>query len=362
MPEFFYRARNFDGKVIDGSVTTTTRAAAIAMVEALGAVPISIKAEGAAAPASAKKAAATTTAPPPAKPAASPKAAPPGKPAAGSPANSAGKALPKTTWSPSALRGKDAAQQTPTLSSRDGLSFSHQHLFTEQLAHLLGAGLTLDESLNVLAQRLRQPRLRGLSSTLHRALIDGRSLSQALAEFPRIFTPLYVNLVSAGEASGALPKILMRLSEHLSALQDLRDKVRGALLYPAVLIVAGIGLVVAFMTVMVPKLTTFFHGTGQTLPGPTQMLISINYVIVHYWWAAPLAGALIFAGQRAFTQNPEGRLAWDALMWGLPLASRITRLPVLCAICPDAPGRCAKMGSRCCARWNCWRKSQAMRG
>ena len=91
------------------------------------------------------------------------------------------------------------------------------------------------------------------------------------------------------------------------------------------LVVAGIGLVVAFMTVMVPKLTTFFHGTGQTLPGPTQMLISINYAIVHYWWAAPVTAALIFAGQRAFTQSPEGRLAWDALLWRLPLASRITR-------------------------------------
>ncbi len=127
------------------------------------------------------------------------------------------------------------------VTARDGLSFSHQHLFTEQLAHLLGAGLTLDEGLKILGQRLRQPRLRGLSQTLHRALVDGRSLSQALGEFPRIFPPLYVNLVSAGEASGALPKILLRLSEHLSALQVLRDKVRGALLYPAVLVVAGSG-------------------------------------------------------------------------------------------------------------------------
>lgn len=330
MPEFFYRARSFDGRVIDGSVTTATRAAAIAMVEALGAVPISIKSGEA-------NAAAKSAAPAPAKAASSPKAAPPGKTAppgkaagkpttAGASAKTGGKQLPKTIWSASALgRGQDASQAPQTVTARDGLSFNHQHLFTEQLAHLLGAGLTLDESLGILAQRLRQPRLRGLSHTLHRALIDGRSLSQALAEFPRIFTPLYVNLISAGEASGALPKILMRLSEHLSELQALRDKVRGALIYPAVLIVAGIGLVVAFMTIMVPKLTTFFHGTGQTLPAATQLLISANAAIVSYWWAVPLIIAAGFAAQRAFTQRPEGRLAWDALMWRLPLAGRITR-------------------------------------
>ncbi len=236
----------------------------------------------------------------------------------------------KTTWSGRALgRDPDAKKspvaETAAITPRDRLSFSHQHLFTEQLAHLLGAGLTLDESLGILAQRLRQPRLRGLSLNLHRALIDGRSLSQALAEYPRIFPPLYVNLISAGEASGALPKILLRLSEHLSALQVLRDKVRGALLYPAVLVVAGIGLIVTFMTVMVPKLTGFFKGTGQPLPPATQFLISANAVIMHYWWTAPLGAMAAVALQRAFTQNAEGRLAWDAFLWRVPLLSRITR-------------------------------------
>jgi type II secretory pathway component PulF len=220
---------------------------------------------------------------------------------------------------------KSAVTDALAVTPGDRLSFGHQHLFTEQLAHLLGAGLTLDESLGILAQRLRQPRLRGLSLNLHRALIDGRSLSQALAEYPRIFPPLYVNLISAGEASGALPKILLRLSEHLSALQVLRDKVRGALLYPAVLVVAGIGLIATFMTVMVPKLTGFFKGTGQPLPPATQMLISANAAIVHYWWTVPLGAMAAVAAQRAFTQSAEGRLAWDALMWRLPLVSRITR-------------------------------------
>jgi type II secretory pathway component PulF len=325
MPEFFYRARNFDGKVIDGSVTTSTRAAAIAMVEALGAVPISIKSgEGATTTAPAKPAGASA-----AKAAAAKTPTPPAK--TSEPASkSNGKSMVKTTWSARALgRYQDAknsaAADSAAVTSRDRLSFGHQHLFTEQLAHLLGAGLTLDESLGILAQRLRQPRLRGLSLNLHRALIDGRSLSQALAEYPRIFPPLYVNLISAGEASGALPKILLRLSEYLSALQVLRDKVRGALIYPAVLVVAGIGLIMAFMTVMVPQLTGFFKGTGQPLPPATQTLISANAMIMRYWWTVPLGAMAAVALQRAFTKNPDGRLTWDAFMWRLPLVSRITR-------------------------------------
>jgi len=275
MPDFHYRARNFDGAVIDGSVTTSTRAAAIAMVEALGAIPISIKSNGA------------------------------------------------DMAQPGAGPAETIAEASP--GSRDRLSFNHQFIFTEQLAHLLGAGLTLDESLGILAQRLRQPSLRGLSHNLHRALLDGRSLSQALAEYPRIFSSLYVNLVSAGEASGALPKILLRLSEYLSNLQGLRDKVQQALVYPAVLVVAGIGLIITFMTVMVPRLTVFFSGTGQPLPAATQLLVSVNEAIVHFWWVAPLAGALGYAAYRGFTQTTEGRHSWDALAWRVPVFSRITR-------------------------------------
>jgi type II secretory pathway component PulF len=279
MPEFHYRARNFDGAVIDGSVTTSSRAAAIAMVEALGAVPISIRSNDAPGPAA---------------------------------------------QSGSKFTAPDKPAET-SVGSQDRLSFNHQHLFTEQLAHLLGAGLTLDESLGILAQRLRQPGLRSLSQSLHRALVDGRSLSQALAEYPRIFSPLYVNLVSAGEASGALPKILLRLSGHLTTLQNLRDKVRGALIYPMVLVVAGIGLIVTFMTVMVPRITSFFSGTGQPLPAATQLLININQAIMHYWWAVPIGGFLGYGVYRAITQSAEGRLAWDTVAWKIPVFSRITR-------------------------------------
>ncbi len=185
--------------------------------------------------------------------------------------------------------------------------------------------MTLDEALGVLEKRLKHPKLNSLSKGLHQALVDGRSLSQALRDYPRIFSPLYVNLVSAGEASGALGDILKRLVAHLADVKGLRDRVQQALIYPAVLVVAGLGLIVVFMTVMVPKLTTFFKGTGQALPPATQMLVTANHIIVTYWWAGILAvGALVMVF-KAFTRTPEGRRAWDYFTWRIPLYSLIIR-------------------------------------
>src|SRR5437660_8371755 len=126
-------------------------------------------------------------------------------------------------------------------SPTQNLKIPHGQLlvFTEQLAHLLQAGMTLDEGLSILEKRLKQPRVQQMTHALHQALVDGRSFSQSLRGFPRIFPALYVNLVAAGEASGSLPAILLRLVKHLMQAKDLRDRVQQALIYPAFLAVAG---------------------------------------------------------------------------------------------------------------------------
>ena len=218
-----------------------------------------------------------------------------------------------------------ASASVPTTSARTakpaGLSISHgQRLFfTEQLAYLLSAGMTLDEALGVLVKRLKQPALQRLTSALHQGLIEGRSFSQALREYPRIFSPLYVNLVMAGEASGALSDILARLVKHLSSMKALRDRVMQALIYPAFLVLAGVGLIIIFITVMVPQLTTFFSSTsGGTLPLPTRMLISANHLIVQYWWLALGFCALVFAAFKTVTRSPAGRMTWDRLRLAVP--------------------------------------------
>src|SRR4029077_7696538 len=106
---------------------------------------------------------------------------------------------------------------------------------------------------------------------------------------PRIFPAIYVNLVAAGEASGALPDILARLVEHLMQAKNLRDRVQQALIYPAFLALAGMGLITLFITFMVPQLVGFMSQNGGALPLPTQILLSVNHLITAYWWLAIVA-------------------------------------------------------------------------
>src|SRR5262249_20608356 len=185
MPQFTYRARNAQGGLIEGVLDCADRAIAIRQIESQHCIPIRIDVVDAPKPAETKSRA------PPAQ---------------------------KKLW----LLGSPEIA-TPTQSLK--IPHSQLLIFTEQLANLLQAGMTLDEGLSVLEKRLKQPRVQQMTHTLHQALVDGRSFSQALSEMPRIFPPLYVNLVAAGEASGALPQILLRLVKHLMQAKELRDRV-----------------------------------------------------------------------------------------------------------------------------------------
>src|SRR6187455_2312391 len=226
MPQFSYRARNSQGGLVEGTLDCPDRSIAIRQIEQLHYIPIRIETVG-------------------------------------------------TT--PQALPGVNGAAATSAAPTQN-LKIPHTQLliFTEQLAHLLQAGMTLDEGLSVLQKRLKHPRVQQMTAALHRALVDGRSFSQALRDFPKIFPAIYVNLIAAGEASGALPEILRRLVEHLMQAKNLRDRVQQALIYPAFLAVAGVALIAIFITFMVPQLTGFLQQNGGVLPAPTRILLGAH--------------------------------------------------------------------------------------
>jgi type II secretory pathway component PulF len=273
MPQFSYRARNAQGALVEGVLNVADRAGAIRQIELQDCVPIRVEALSAA------------------------------------PAGANGKTAPAVA----------APSQT--------LKIPHGQLliFTEQLGHLLQAGMTLDESLGVLKKRLKHPRVQQMTSTLHQALVDGRSFSQALRDYPRIFPPLYVNMVGAGEASGALPDILGRVVQHLMQEKNLRDRVQQALIYPAFLAVAGSALIIIFITFMVPQLTNFMSQTGGTLPLPTRILLATHHLITGYWWVFVLVAIGAVVGFRAFVASEEGRMTWDRFRLVIPGYGRIRR-------------------------------------
>src|SRR5256885_10396940 len=265
MPQFAYRARNAQGGLVEGVLDCADRAVAIRQIEQQRCIPIRIESV-----------------------ATEPKIA----------------ERDKSTTAPATQK----------------LKIPHGQLlvFTEQLGHLLRAGMTLDEGLSILEKRLKQPRVQQMTHALHQALVDGRSFSQALRDFPRVFPPIYVNLVAAGEASGALPDILTRLVQHLMQAKNLRDRVQQALIYPAFLAVAGAGLIAIFITFMVPQLTAFLTQNGGTLPLPTRILLEAHHLITGYWWVAGLIVVGAYVGLRAFVRTDEGRIAWDRFRLLLP--------------------------------------------
>ena len=273
MPEFSYRARNAQGGLVEGVLNVADRSVAIRQIEQQNCVPIRIVAVAAAPQVVDSK----------------------GRPAGAAP--------------------------TPT----HNLKIPHGQLliFTEQLGHLLQAGMTLDESLGVLEKRLKHARVQQMTKALHQALVDGRSFSQALRDFPRIFPTLYVSMVGAGEASGALPEILSRLVQHLMQAKNLRDRVQQALIYPAFLAFAGAGLITIFITFMVPQLTTFMSQIGGALPLPTRILLAANRIIVGYWWVFVLLVIGAMVAFRAFVRTEEGRMTWDRLRLAIPGYGRI---------------------------------------
>src|SRR5256885_1030585 len=198
-------------------------------------------------------------------------------------------------------------------------------IFTEQLGHLLKAGMTLDEGLSVLEKRLKQPRVQKIARALHPALVDGRCFPQALRDSPRFSPPIYVNLVAAGEASGALPDILSRLVEHLMQAKNLRDSVQQALIYPMFLALAGVALITLFITFMVPQLVGFMSQNGGALPLPTRILLGVNQAITNYWWLALAIAVGVVIAFRAFVRSDEGRIAWDRFRLMIPGYGRVIR-------------------------------------
>jgi general secretion pathway protein F len=197
--------------------------------------------------------------------------------------------------------------------------------FTYQLGVLLEAGFTLDRSLGILAGLAGKKKLRELIEELISQIRSGKSFSEALSKFPDVFPLFYTNMVMAGEAGGFLEETIKRLAVHLENAQGIKEEVRSAVIYPALLTIVGGSAVVVLLTFVVPQFTKIFEDMGEALPLPTVILLSISNALIQYWWvflSVTIIGAVLL---RRYFRSESGKRAWDRMKFRLPLFGKLFR-------------------------------------
>jgi len=157
------------------------------------------------------------------------------------------------------------------------------------------------------------------------AIVEGSSFADALADYPETFSPLYYNMVKAGESSGTLEIVLARLADITEKQQALNSRIQAAMIYPIFMGFIGFAVLAFLMTVVVPQITSIFEDMNQALPTPTVVLISISSFIKSYWWALFLLGILLFILFRRFRRTEKGRYYWNKAQLGFPLAGNLAK-------------------------------------
>jgi type II secretory pathway component PulF len=238
----------------------------------------------------------------------------------------------------SALSGHAAAPararaESPRVGGGIRLSSAQIILFTDELSDFLHSGLQLEPALQLMENREERSPVKAVATFLREKVRDGTSFSEALAQGSPSFGELYCNLVGAGEVSGALAPLLRRQSTHLIAMQELRGRVKLALIYPSALVIAGILAMTAFMTMLVPQMTNLLSKTGGTMPLPTRILVFLGSASRHYGLPVAALLALGVIGFVAFIRQPDGRRWWDETKLKLPLLGSLLAASFFAQLC-----------------------------
>ena len=285
MPRFSYKARKRSGEMVTGELEVGDRGAALSQIQRMGLFPVAVDATGAVAEQSAAA------------------------------AKSRG-----AVRLPPALQALVERKRKPKM--------TELATFTTQLANLLRAGMPLTQALASLSHIESKGIPKEVSVQLKQDVVEGKSLSESMAKQPRIFADMFVNMVKAGEQSGALEDVLRRLSEHYTRFSEVQSKFSQAMVYPAFVMATGLVIMVIFVTKMLPTFLGIFDGMNIDLPASTQILISISD-----FFQSPTNLLMIGLGSIAFwivfmrfraTEN--GRRAIDHWKMQLPVVGRVVQL------------------------------------
>lgn len=191
--------------------------------------------------------------------------------------------------------------------------------FTQEMATLLNSGVPLDRALSIATELTERPQFRAVISDVLRLIKGGKSFGDALATYPEHFSELYVNMVRAGEASGSMGIIFVRLSEFERTRDDLRGYIVSSLIYPALLALVGLGSIFVLLNFVVPRFASVFEESRMQMPLPTKIMLEASRYVQTYGWMVAIAlaagGLLLYS----YTRTRTGRLWWDNFRLKVPL-------------------------------------------
>jgi len=212
------------------------------------------------------------------------------------------------------------------ISFGNSVSIADLSLMTRQLATLLRAKIQVVEAFGALVDQTENPRLKITLSEIRQKVNEGSSLAKALGDYPKIFDNVYVNMVDAGETSGTLEIVLLRLADFTESQLALRNKIKGAMTYPIIMMVAGGTMIGIIFMFVIPKITKIFITQKRELPLQTKICVWISNFLINYWWALLIAGFGLFTVVSRYKKTEKGRAQWDAMVLKLPIVAEIVTM------------------------------------
>lgn len=201
--------------------------------------------------------------------------------------------------------------------------------FTRQLSSMLSSGLTLMQALGILKTQIQKEQMFIMIDDIMRSIEDGKSFSEAVSKYPKIFTPIYQSLIKTAESSGLLDKVLQRLAENLEKEAKLKGTIKSALMYPAIVITGMVIIVTIMMIFVIPQLATLYDNLNVPLPLPTQIIIGLSNLVINFW---PLVIGLFvigFTGYKRWRKSEAGQLVMDSMMLKIPIFGKLNQKVIL---------------------------------
>src|SRR5437868_1915133 len=197
--------------------------------------------------------------------------------------------------------------------------------FTSQLAVMIRAGISIRAAIEGISEQAPNPKFREMLVQMKKDVESGKQFSDALLRYPKIFSPLYINMVKASELSGGFSRMLDRIAAYLCQQIETMSMVRGAMIYPGIIGTMAIGTTIFLLTFVLPRFMTIFKGKEAALPAPTKLLLAMSNFMTHYWYVLLAAVIMTVWGFILMLRTDWGRLWWDKVKLTVPLFKKMFR-------------------------------------